>query len=122
MQTPPDVVVIPRDRHFRIECAPRSQESRSSISRPCSPTCSIRVRNSWTVRQTRFSGFGAAVRLSGSPLLRYLDIELDCRELFGGLAEFAQERQPARVGVEVGEHRVDGDRAEIEVVIFDRLV
>ena len=53
-------------------------------------------------------------------LLRHLHVELDRRELLGGHAELAQERQPARVRVEVGEHRVGGNRADSGIVVLDR--
>ena len=50
-----------------------------------------------------------AVRLSSTSLLRHLDIEPDRGELLGGHADFAQERQPAPVGVDACEPWLDRD-------------
>ena len=55
-------------------------------------------------------------------LVRHGHVELDRRELFGSHAMFAQEWQPARIRVNVGEHRVAGNRTEYEVMASGRFV
>src|SRR4030095_7234 len=45
-------------------------------------------------------------------LVRHLDVELDRRELVGRLSQPAQERERARIFMDVGEHWVDRNRAE----------
>src|SRR5881396_2248302 len=49
-------------------------------------------------------------------------LELDLGELVGGLADFAQEGQPARVGVDFVEQILRYDSAESRVLVCDGLV
>src|SRR5262249_61895892 len=49
-------------------------------------------------------------------------LELDLGELVGGLADFAQEGQPARVGADFVEQIFRYDLAESPVLVCDRLV
>ena len=49
-------------------------------------------------------------------------LELDLGELVGGLADFAQEGQPARVGVDFVEQIFRYDFAESRVLVCDRFV
>jgi hypothetical protein len=54
--------------------------------------------------------------------LRLRHVELDLRELLRRLADLAQERQPARVGVDLVEQVIRHDLAEAGVAVLDRLV
>src|SRR5688572_5606483 len=53
---------------------------------------------------------------------RHGHVELDRRELLGRLADLAQERQPARIVVEIGEQRVDRGVSQTPVLLGHRLV
>src|SRR5215831_16923180 len=70
-------------------------------------------KNAWstsTLQPRMLSGLS-----SGERLRRESDLERDLRELVGGLADLAQERQPARVGVDAVEevHRHDLGQAGV---------
>src|SRR6516162_1366430 len=65
---------------------------------------------------------GDSSRCLGLPLRRQRHLELDLRELIGRFAYLAQERQPARVGADVGEQVIRHDLADAGVPILDRFV
>ena len=54
--------------------------------------------------------------------MRLRHLELDLRQLLRRLADLAQERQPARVGVDLVEQVIRHDLGEAAVAVLDRLV
>lgn len=55
-------------------------------------------------------------------MLRQRHFELDLGELFGGLAQLAQEGEPTRVGMDPVEEGIRDDLGEAEIFIFNGLV
>src|SRR5678815_4993656 len=74
---------------------------------PYSTAARMTLRRLSSVKKERRSVTGRGTRS-----LRHPHVELDRRELLGGLAQSVQERKPARVRMEDDHHRVGEESAE----------
>ena len=92
----------------------------------CRPEDAARQRQLWSrqffVRLAKRHCYGCALRSSFRLPPAATLLELDLRQLLRRLAELAQERQPARVGVDLVEQVLRHDLGEAGVAVLDRLV